>query len=109
MGKEIIDARKISTEAQQEKRNLAMRLRDKGMKNSEVAELVGVNPTTVSIWRKRYLQNGKKGIVVGQRGRRSGEQKKLLPEQEAKIIKMLIDTTPKQLKFKFALWTREAV
>jgi len=109
MEKEIIDARKISTEAQQEKRNLAMRLRDKGMKNSEVAELIGVNPTTVSIWRKRYLQEGKKGIVIGQRGRRSGEQKKLLPEQETKIIKMLIDTTPQQLKFKFALWTREAV
>jgi len=86
-----------------------MRLRDKGMKNSEVAELIGVNPTTVSIWRKRYLQEGKKGIVIGRRGRRSGEQKKLLPEQETKIIKMLIDTTPQQLKFKFALWTREAV
>lgn len=109
MEKEITDARKISTEAQQEKRNLAMKLRDRGMKNSEVAVLIGVNPTTVSIWRKRYLQDGKKGITVGKRGRRSGDQKKLLPEQESKIIRMLIDTTPQQLKFKFALWTREAV
>ena len=29
--------------------------------------------------------------------------------QEAKIIRMLIDTNPQQLQFEFALWTREAV
>ncbi|TLS95298.1 helix-turn-helix domain-containing protein, partial [Aliarcobacter cibarius] len=43
---EKIDARKLSTDAQKEKRILAMRLRDKGMKNSEVAQIVGVNPGT---------------------------------------------------------------
>ena len=35
--------------------------------------------------------------------------KRLSDEQESRIIRMLIDTTPEQLKFKFALWTREAV
>src|SRR5574344_1275347 len=106
---EKIDARKLSTNAQKEKRILAMRLRDKGMKNSEVAQIVGVNPGTVSIWRSRYLKDGKRGIEIGQRGRRIGDKKRLTSDQEKKIITKLIDTTPQQLKFKFALWTREAV
>ena len=106
---EKIDARKLSTDAQKEKRILAMRLRDKGMKNSEVAQIVGVNPGTVSIWRSRYLKDGKRGIEIGQRGRKIGDKKRLTSDQEKKIITKLIDTTPQQLKFKFALWTREAV
>ena len=109
MGIEKIDARKLSTDAQKEKRILAMRLRDKGMKNSEVAQIVGVNPGTVSIWRSRYLKDGKRGIEIGQRGRKIGDKKRLTSDQEKKIITKLIDTTPQQLKFKFALWTREAV
>jgi hypothetical protein len=35
MGTEKIDARKISTQAQQEKRDIAMRLRDAGMKKQK--------------------------------------------------------------------------
>ena len=50
-----------------------------------------------------------KAITIQKRGRRVGEKKHLSQEQEAKLIKRLIDTTPKQLKFKFVLWTREAV
>jgi len=41
MKNEKIDARKIDTKAQQEKRNIAMKLREKGMKNLEVAEAGG--------------------------------------------------------------------
>ncbi len=50
METEKIDARKISTQAQQEKRDIAMRLRDAGMKNIEVAKIVGVHHYTVSQW-----------------------------------------------------------
>ncbi len=103
------DARRLSTDAQKEKRVLAMKLRDRGMKNSEVAKLVGVNPATVSVWRSRYLKDGKKGIEIGQRGRKLGDKKRLTPDQENLIKRKLIDTNPSQLQFKFALWTREAV
>ncbi len=108
MKNEKIDARKLDTKAQQEKRNIAMRLRDKGIKNQEVADIVGVHHCTISQWYSKYKQD-KKLIVVAKRGRVKGACKKLSDEQEQKIIRLLIDKNPEQLQFKFALWTREAV
>ncbi|CAA6814747.1 MAG: Unknown protein [uncultured Campylobacterales bacterium] len=104
-----IDARKISTEAQQEKRNLAIKLRKKGMTCKEVANIVEINHTTISRWYARYKRDGDKSIKVGQRGRKIGAKRSLFPEQEQQIIRQLIDKNPQQLQFKFALWTREAV
>lgn len=104
-----IDARKISTEAQQEKRNTAIKLRKKGMSCKEVAEIIEVHHTTIARWYAKYKRDGVKAIKVATRGRRSGDKKTLSPEQEQQIIKKLIDSNPSQLQFKFALWTREAV
>jgi transposase len=104
-----IDARKISTYAQQEKRNTAIKLRKKGMSCQEVAEIIEVDHTTVAKWYAKYRRDGNNAIKVGQRGRRTGANKSLSLEQEQQIIKQLIDKNPKQLQFKFALWTREAV
>ena len=103
------DARKLNTAAQQELRDQAIRLRKSGMSNGEIANIIGVHPTTVSRWWSRYQKDGKKGIEIGQRGRVKGAKRWLDPKQEATIIRRLIDTTPEQLKFKFVLWTREAV
>jgi len=103
------DARTLKIAAQQELRNQVVRMRKKGMKNPDVAILVGLSATTTSgIWSK-YKKGGMKAITIQKRGRSVGEKKNLSKEQEAKLIKRLIDTTPKQLKFKFVLWTREAV
>lgn len=103
------DARTLKIAAQQELRNQVVRMREQGMTNLDAAKLVGLSHTTTSgIWSK-YKREGKKGILIKRRGRKDGEKKKLSPSDEANIIKRLIDTTPEQLKFKFVLWTREAV
>jgi len=103
------DARTLKIAAQQELRNQVVRMRKKGIKNPDIAVLVGLSSTTTSgIWSK-YKKGGMKAITIQKRGRRIGEKKNLTKEQEAKLIQRLIDTTPKQLKFKFVLWTREAV
>jgi len=104
-----IDARKATTQQQQEKRNIAIKLIEKGLAIKEIAEIVGVHPSRVYDWRAKYKKNGEKGIAIGQRGRKAGTNKTLSTQQEQQIIRQLIDKTPEQLQFKFALWTREAV
>ena len=103
------DARTLKIAAQQELRNQIIRLRKKGISNLEVAQMVEMSKESTSrIW-ALYKRGGQKGIELKIRGRKEGAKKTLSPSQEAQIIKRLIDTTPKQLKFKYVLWTREAV
>lgn len=104
-----IDARKLTTQQQQEKRNIAIKLWKKDISIKEISEIIGVHSSTIYAWKNRYIRNGKEAIVIAKRGREKGANKTLTQIQEEKIIRKLIDTNPEQLQFKFALWTREAV
>ena len=103
------DARTLKIEAQQELRYQVIRMRKKGIKNPEIALTTQLSIESVSrIW-TMYKKGGMKALKIQKRGRKEGMKKNLSQEQEAMLIKRLIDSTPKQLKFKFVLWTREAV
>ncbi len=106
---EKIDARKLSPRELSEKRKIAIKLRERGIPNKEVAEIVGISPQTISTYYSAYKKEGKKIFKVKKAGRPKNSGKILTDEQERRIIRKLVDTTPQQLKFKFALWTREAV
>ena len=103
------DARKLKISAQQELRERGVKMREQGMDYKDIGQILDVHHTTVSTWYAKYKRDGKDGIKIKARGRKEGDKKTLNPSQEAQIIKRLIDTTPKQLKFKYVLWTREAV
>ncbi len=106
---EKIDARKLSPRELEEKRKIVVKLRQKGMTNIEVAEIVGMSKQTTSSYYARYKREKEKLFKVKNAGRPKKSGKILSDEEEQKIIRLLIDKNPKQLKFKFALWTREAV
>ncbi len=103
-----IDARKLDTQAQQEKRNIAIKLREEGMKNQDVAYAVGVHPSTVSKWWGHYKKN-EKSLLIRQRGRRIGANRRLSDDEEQAIIRLLMEKNDLQLQFKYTLWTCDAV
>ena len=106
---EKIDARKLTTEAQQQIRNQSIRLRKSGKIYKEIAEITGVHQNTIARWCKDYQRKGAKAIEIKKRGRREGICRTLSLEQEMTIQKTIYDKCPDQLKFSFALWTRKAV
>jgi len=105
---EKIVARKLTPWELSEKWKIVIKLRLKGMSNKEASEIVEIAQQATSTYFAQFKKEGKSVFDVKNAGRpkRSGE--KLSDAQEGKIIRMLIDTTHWQLKFKFALWTREA-
>ena len=109
MENEKIDGRKLDKKTLQYLRNRAIKLREEGVSNNDIAKNLGVNKETTSKWYSAYKRDGSKAIKVKKSGRPKNVGKTLSDEQESKIIRLLIDKNPQQLQFKFALWTREAV
>lgn len=103
------DAIKLSQKEQALLRKKAVHLREKGLSNSEVGDLLDVHPKTVAGWWTRYRREGEQMFVPGKRGRRTGDQRRLTAVQERVIQGLIADKAPDQLKLPFALWTRAAV
>jgi len=104
-----IDARTLNQQTQYELRKQVVRLREKGLDNKTISEIVGLSQCHISTICKKYERGGLDAIKPGLRGRRHGAQRELTAEQEVGIQKLLVDKTPDQLKLSFALWTRDAV
>lgn len=104
-----IDARKLPTEAQQQIRNQAIRLKKSGKTYNEVSDITCVHKSTILRWYKAYQRKGVHAIRIKKRGRRLGSCRTLTLEQEKQIQKTIYEKCPDQLKFPFALWTRKAV
>jgi transposase len=104
-----IDARKLPTEAQQQIRNQAIRLKKSGKTYHEVSDITCVHKSTIAKWYNAYQLKGASAIQIKKRGRRNGSCRTLTVEMERQIQKTIYEKCPDQLKFPFALWTRKAV
>ena len=103
------DGRKLSRQAQHERRKQAVRLHRRGMAIKDIALALGVAQGTVRSAIKATQAGGIQALAPKPTGRAVGEQRRLTPEQELHIQRQICKHRPEQLKLTFALWTRAAV
>ena len=103
----IQDARSLPGVAQADLRKKAIQSVLNGVKQIDVAKILGVTRQAVGKWVSAYRRGGEKALKQRRRGRPRGGS--LLPWQAAQIAKTVIDRPPEQLRLPFYLWTREAV
>ena len=87
------DLRKVSPEELQKIKIRAMQLRDEGISNKEVAQVLSLDPSVLSRWYSEYVKNYRQPSCVTKKGRKKGTQKKLTDYQESVIIDMLVEST----------------
>jgi transposase len=106
---EKVDGRHFPISTQEERRRIAVRMKEQGSTLDEIQSAIGMCHSTICRAWKSYKQGGKKALKNGLRGRKKGEQRNLSFEQEKILRKKIIDRCPEQMKLDFALWTRDAV
>ncbi len=103
------DGRKLSRQAQHERRKQAVRLHRQGMAVKAIADALGVAQGTVRSAIKAAHEGGAKALAPKPTGRALGQQRRLSAEQELHIQRLICKNRPEQLKLTFALWSRAAV
>jgi transposase len=100
---------KLSPREQEELRKKIVRQMKKHGDTKEVAAICECSLRHVQSTWKKYTDNGVKAIKAVKMGRPKGSGCKLTPEQERKIILLITDKDPEQLKLKGFLWDRKLV
>jgi transposase len=103
------NAKHASPEQQYQIRKSIVRLLQSGMTGSQIAKTLDVSVGLVSSVKKTYAEKGIAGIKAKKHGRKTGEKRKLTPEQECEIQKNIVDKCPEQLKLPGCMWTRENI
>jgi transposase len=105
----IRDARSISAKELSDRRRQAVALFEAGRKRKDIAPIVGAHRNVVGRWVRAWQEQGEASFAVKPAGRPVGRGCRLSGWQASLIKRLITDKTPDQLKFPFALWTREAV
>jgi len=104
----------LSPSALEERRSVIIRMKENGATEKQITEAVGCSKQVIyklwGQWRSGTTEKQKTAVLtVKKRGIKFGEGRSLTPSQETEIQNIIKDKYPDQLKFDFALWTREGV
>ena len=81
-----------------------------GMTKYAAAKKCRIQETTVGRWYRRFDAVGVAAVHGGKRGPKPGGEKHKLSDEQLKALKrVVVDKTPDQLKFDFALWSSKAI
>lgn len=103
------DGRKLTRQAQHERRKQAVRLHRRGMSVKDIATALEMAQGTVRSAIEVAEQGGLKALAPKPTGRSVGDKRRLRAEQELHIQRLICKHRPEQLKLTFALWSRAAV
>jgi transposase len=103
------DGRKLSRQAQYERRKQAVRLHRQGRSFKEIAAALSMSENTARSAVKLAQADGLKALAPKPTGRAMGGKRRLSAEQELHIQRQICKHRPEQLQLSFALWTRVAV
>lgn len=96
------DARSLPHDVLEEMRRLAIQRALTGETHAAIARSLDVHHDSVSKWVRAYRAEGEEGIASTKAG---GRPPKLTDKQIAKLRKIIIGKTPRQLNFGVNLWT----
>jgi transposase len=100
------DARSLSREIREHTRNLAISMHCKGAYPDEIAMAHGISVRQVYRWIALYLEQGLEGLKMK---KASGPGSSLSDAQLQRLAEIIVDHTPNQYQFEFALWTLNRV
>ena len=103
------DARMLSDEVLEALRLRALRGREAGFTEADLAELLGVSRETVCRWWSAYAAGGLEALPRQRAGRPPGSGRALTDEQAAHVRRLLRAHAPEELGIAAPLWTRRAV
>ena len=103
------DVRTISAEQRLGFRRAAHGLWAQGVRAPSISAAILVNPVTVHRWCVSFRATAEPAPEAKRGPKPGAAASGLTPRQEAKAIRVITDRMPEQLKFDFALWSREAV
>jgi transposase len=106
MKKKMIDGRKLKHEVLTELRKRAIARVQSGESPEVVVRAMGFSRACIYNWLAMYRAGGWDALDARKRG---GRPRKLKGRMIAWVYRVVVGTDPRQYKFPFALWTRNAI
>lgn len=100
------DARKLDHKTLEELRIRGVKQIQSGVAPDEIARVFGLGRSTVYNWLAQYREHGMKGLKAK---RISGRPPKIDGKKMKWIYDTIVQKSPLQFRFEFALWTREMI